>query len=189
MNLTDSEEFDRYDENAFPLAYLITVRTYATWLHGDPRGSVARDGRNYYGQPRIRPNPALEAALQAEAAGASFTLNREMRQIVEASFRSLCHRRGYGLSAVNARTEHAHAVIAANIGPQRLADALKAEATKNLRRAGLVGSETRVWSRGRSRRYLWKPVHVRRAIHYVLYCQDDRPFDPDVYLEEAEMPD
>ena len=29
--------------SAEPLAYLITFRTYGTWLHGDSRGSTDRD--------------------------------------------------------------------------------------------------------------------------------------------------
>ncbi len=28
---------DLWDDNEWPLAYLITIRTYATWLHGDER--------------------------------------------------------------------------------------------------------------------------------------------------------
>ena len=33
-----------------PLAYLITFRTYGTWLHGDARGSVDRE-HNVFGTP------------------------------------------------------------------------------------------------------------------------------------------
>lgn len=29
-----------FDDNEFPQAYLITFRCYATWLHGDDRGSM-----------------------------------------------------------------------------------------------------------------------------------------------------
>ena len=39
----------------FPLAYLITFRSYGTWLHGDSRGSVDRF-HNRYGTPRLPPN-------------------------------------------------------------------------------------------------------------------------------------
>ena len=31
-----------FDENEFPLAYLITFRCYGTWVHGDERGSMDR---------------------------------------------------------------------------------------------------------------------------------------------------
>jgi hypothetical protein len=54
-----SEEFD---DNIFPLAYLITFRCYGTWFHGDKRGSVDRRKFNSYGKPRTRPNVSLEEA-------------------------------------------------------------------------------------------------------------------------------
>ena len=45
-----------WDDNQFPLAYLITFRTFGTWLHGDDRGSMDRHGKNIYGTERIAPN-------------------------------------------------------------------------------------------------------------------------------------
>ncbi len=44
-----------FNYSDFPLAYLITIRCYGTWLHGDERGSVDRK-YNRYGTPRIAPN-------------------------------------------------------------------------------------------------------------------------------------
>ena len=38
-----------WNDNEAPLAYLITVRTYGTWLHGDDRGSVDRFMNSYRG--------------------------------------------------------------------------------------------------------------------------------------------
>ena len=38
-----------------PLAYLISFRTYGTWLHGDKRGSIDRHHKRY-GSPYIAPN-------------------------------------------------------------------------------------------------------------------------------------
>jgi hypothetical protein len=43
------------DHYRIPLAYLITFRSYGTWLHGDPRGSVDRF-HNVYGKPRLPPS-------------------------------------------------------------------------------------------------------------------------------------
>ena len=36
-------------EGNYPLAYLITIRSYGTWVHGDEKGSVDRHGFNNYG--------------------------------------------------------------------------------------------------------------------------------------------
>jgi hypothetical protein len=77
------------------------------------------------------------------------------------------------LKAVNVRTNHAHAVNTATQKPERIVDALKANATKLLRESGLITPDTKVWSRGRSRRYLWKPRHVLAAIEYTLHGQGD----------------
>jgi hypothetical protein len=40
-----------FDDNEFPLAYLITFRCYGTWVHGDDRGSMDRK-HNIYRTPR-----------------------------------------------------------------------------------------------------------------------------------------
>ena len=51
--MLDDHGFEIYEENDFPLAYLLTLRTYATWLHGDDRQSVDRNGNNIYGRPDL----------------------------------------------------------------------------------------------------------------------------------------
>ncbi len=160
----DEYGYEVWDENTLPLAYLITFRTFGTWLHGDERTSVKRNGWNVFGAPRIRPNDKLEKWMLDEMNQTAFILTDSMRTTVERAVRELCARRGYILGAVNVRTNHAHSVITATQKPERIADALKANATKFLRQEGLVDVETQVWSRGRSRRYLWKPRHVQAAI-------------------------
>ncbi len=174
----DDYGYPNWDDNTFPLAYLLTFRTYGTWLHGDERTSVKRDGWNRYGDPRYKPNPNLEKWMSEEMNGTPFILTDAMRVLVDRSNRELCERRGFGLRAQNVRTNHAHVVLSAAQKPERIVDALKANATKNLRESGLVGVDQRIWSRGRSRRYLWKPRHVDAAIEYTLYGQG-----------EFEMPD
>jgi hypothetical protein len=51
-------------ESGFPLAYLITIRTYGTWLHGDEKGSVDRHGFNTYGASRMSHNEKLKNLLK-----------------------------------------------------------------------------------------------------------------------------
>src|SRR5882672_3802542 len=50
-----------FDDNEFPLAYLITLRTYGIWLHGDERGSMDRKN-NIYGTSTIAQNPRLQSS-------------------------------------------------------------------------------------------------------------------------------
>ncbi len=177
MNMLDDYGFEIYENNEFPLAYLITIRTFGTWLHGDERNSVERHGKNVYGTPDIAPNQRLADLMKAALKQPPIIFNDAQRIVVESAIKELCEDRKYYLQAVNVRTNHAHAVVSAQAKPERIADAFKAFATKKLREENLVSMELKLWSRGRSRRYLWKPQHVALAIDYVLYGQGDLPFE------------
>ncbi len=72
-----------WDENEGPLAYLITFRTYGTWLHGDDRKSVDRHGKNIYGTPKILPNKNLQTKMTANIPSEIFTLDGSQRSVVE----------------------------------------------------------------------------------------------------------
>lgn len=178
MNIPKHDQIDDYgypvlEDNSFPLAYLLTFRTYGTWLHGDERTSIKRDGWNRYEHPRYKANKTLEGWMRQEMEGETFIMSDPMRIVVDNAIRELCERRGFGLHALNIRTNHGHAVASAAMKPERIVDAIKAAATKALRDAGLVRGDQKVWSRGRSRRYLWKPKHVVAAVEYTLYGQGD----------------
>jgi len=162
-----------WDDNESPLAYLITFRTYGTWLHGDDRYSVDRHGKNTYGTSKVLPSRNLNAMMQENQATTSFLLDGPCRGVVERAIREVCSVRGYGLHAVNVRTNHAHSVVASIRTPEIVMNAFKSNATKELRAAGLVDTDQQVWSRGGSTRYLWKPSHVEGAVNYVLYGQGD----------------
>jgi REP element-mobilizing transposase RayT len=165
-----------FDTNEFPLAYLITVRSYGTWLHGDERLSVDRHGLNVHGGRRRTPNENLETVMrQNMAESAPLVLNEKQRATVKDAIKEVCVHRGYDLRAVNVLTNHFHVVVSTQSKPEPIADAFKSYATRKLRETGLIGNETRPWARGKSRRYLWKPKHVSRAIEYVLYGQGDIP--------------
>ena len=73
------------------------------------------------------------------------------------------------------RSDHVYTVVSAGSKPEPIADAFKSYSTRKLRKVSLLGNDLRPWARGRSRRYLWKPQHVERAIEYVLYGQGDIP--------------
>ncbi|HEX5702905.1 MAG TPA: transposase [Pyrinomonadaceae bacterium] len=164
-----------FDYNQYPLAYLITVRTFGTWLHGDEPISVDRHGLNVYGRRRRPPNETLHAIMLHNMKQDAFLLNDEQRATVKSAIEGVCQHREYHLSAVNVRTNHFHVVVSAQCKPEPVADAFKSYATRQLRADGLIGKKVRPWARGKSRRYLWKPRHVSRAIDYVLYGQGDIP--------------
>ena len=169
MRMSDLEG----DDNDFPLAYLITIRTYGTWLHGDRRGSMDRHGKNIYGTEKIGLDPIYSVTMDRNMTSPPFLLNARPRAVVEAAIRNVCSHRGYGLSAIHVRTNHAHIVVSAQVQPDPMMNAFKANATRELRKAGLVGPDQRVWSRDGSTRYLWRPPNVERAVDYTINGQGD----------------
>ncbi|MEZ5346575.1 MAG: transposase [Pyrinomonadaceae bacterium] len=171
---------NEWDENLFPLAYLITFRTYGTWLHGDNRGSVdTHHKKNRYGTPKIQPNDILQRSMHRNMKNAPVLLEQKQRVAVDIAIKEVCQHRGFLLYAVNVRTNHVHAVISAESKPEPIINSLKSYSTRKLRELKLISSKSSPWSRGGSRRYLWKEKHVGLAIDYVLYCQGDVPFEPD----------
>ena len=162
-----------WDDNDGPLAYLITFRTYATWLHGDDRSSVDRHGNNVYGTAKILPSANLKQQMTDNKIAEEFLIDDLQRSVVDRAIRSVCSHRGYAIYALNIRTNHAHSVVSAKGKPEPMMNAFKANSTRELREAGLVDAEQIIWSRGGSTRYLWKPTHVDGAVNYVIYGQGD----------------
>lgn len=164
---------DEFEYTDFPLGYLITLRCYGTWLHGDNRSSVDRHGHNIYGTPRLAPNPGLERSRRRLLKHKPVLLSHEQRAVIENAIREVCRNRNYLLLAVNARTNHVHAVVSAQLKPEPIVGAFKSYATRRLREAGLIGMDVSPWVRGKSAKRLWRPRNLSRAINYVLYCQGD----------------
>lgn len=175
--MLDDHGFEKFEHANYPLAYLITIRTYGTWLHGDERWSVGRTPQNRYGAKLIPPNVPLKEKMKTEMRSEPFKLDPQGQIIVKEAITSVCVNRKYRLSALNVRPSHAHILLSSQAAPERITSTLKAHSTRRLRESGMIDSDTQVWSRGGSNRYLWKPQHVADAIDYVLYCQEDIPFD------------
>ena len=169
--------FEDWDERTSPLAYLITIRTYGTWLHGDKRHSVdTHDKLNVYGLPDREPNARLENVMISNLVHKPTVFGKEQRSVVEAALREVCEFRKFTLFAQNVRSNHAHVVAFSMEKPEKMAETFKRYATRRLREAELFESEKKIWARGCSTRYLWKEKHVALAVDYVLYGQGDELF-------------
>ncbi len=94
-----------------------------------------------------------------------------MRAVIESAIRSVCHDRGWLLAELNVRTEHIHVVVSGMTKPERILTALKAAATRDLRVAGLLTPDEKMWERHGSTRYLWSDDDVVAAREYVLNHQ------------------
>jgi REP element-mobilizing transposase RayT len=85
--------------------------------------------------------------------------------------------RKFTLRAINVRSTHVHVVISKAMKPEKIVNDFKIYATRKLRAENEFSGAKKIWSRGASTRYLWKPRNVEGAIDYVLYSQGDVPFE------------
>lgn len=159
-----------WNDTDIPLAYLISFRSYGTWLHGDQRGSIDRF-HNRYRSPYIKPNQKWQAYNEQRLRAAPLLLEAEQRKAVERAVRETCELREWWLQAVNIRTNHVHAVVSASKKPGLILNAFKANATRHLRQDGLWSYEFSPWADKGSKRKLWNEQSVARAIDYALNGQ------------------
>ena len=155
-----------FQDLSSPIGYLITFRCYGTWLHGDQRGSVDRY-HCVYGTPGL---PASELRQQHDRdllKQPPVKLKSRQRLVVESAIRETCAIRSWRLWTVNVRTNHVHAVVSANKKPGAILSALKANATRTLRDAGLCPSDSTPWAYGGSKKYLGSEKQLADAIAYV----------------------
>ena len=100
-------------------------------------------------------------------------LGREARAVAFRSIVDHCRFRSWTLHAVNARSNHVHAVVSCDVHPKTAMSPLKAWATRKLRESGFRDCGEPVWAEGGSRRYLWTREELRRGVEYVLEYQGD----------------
>jgi REP element-mobilizing transposase RayT len=156
--------------NNSPLAFLITFRTYGSWLHGDQRGSVDRF-HNRYGTPRLGPNPLRESYERSLLKGPPVLLTQFQRKVVREAIWEVCNEKRWSLWAINARTNHVHTVVSADVNSKQVRATLKARATKRMRERGCWPHEHSPWADRGSRRNLWTHQEVVNATAYVQYDQ------------------
>ncbi len=161
-----------FNDDHVPVAYLITFRSYGTWLHGDRRGSVDHFHR-IYGTPRLPPNNQRRQYELRSLTGPPIKVGSKQRAAVEKPIRETCTIRKWLLWAFNIRTNHVHTVVSANCKPKWILNAFKANATRTMREAGCWFSENTPWVRRGSKRYLWTEQELLAAIAYVLYDQGE----------------
>ena len=155
-----------------PLAYLITFRCYGTWLHGDERGSIDRR-QNQHNSDYIMSNPNWHEYNVSHLKRDPVTLTDVQRQSVEAAIRETCRFRNWELRAINVRTNHVHTLVSTGaLKPERALNALKANATRQLRQDGHWAHALTPWADGGSRRYVWTEVGINRATEYIISGQD-----------------
>ncbi len=122
---------------------------------------------------KMSPNRNLESSDRTNLKNPPVILDAKRRTAVEKAIREVCKFRGIWLIAINVRTNHVHIVIGSSGRPEPIMNAFKAYATRRLRLEGLIGADTKVWSRHGSTRYLWTEEHIALAVDYVVNGQGD----------------
>jgi REP element-mobilizing transposase RayT len=162
-----------WNDTDFPLAFLITFRTYGTWLHGDERGSVNRF-RNQYKSPRLPPEKKWLDTNRQRLKKEAVLLDAFQRHCLEVAARETCEIRNWDLYAINVRTNHVHSVVAAGKKkPEMVLNAFKANATRRMREQGCWQSTKSPWADKGSKRHLWNEESIARAVDYVINGQGD----------------
>jgi REP element-mobilizing transposase RayT len=162
-----------WNDTDTPLVYFISFRTYGTWLHGDKRGSIDRF-QNRYRSPYIRPNGKWQKYNEQRLKAKPLILEARQRRSIEAAIRETCDIRKWWLAAINVRTNHVHTVVStSDKKPELVLNALKANATRQLRQDGLWPHPFSPWADKGSKRRLWNERSVEKAIDYVVNGQGD----------------
>jgi REP element-mobilizing transposase RayT len=160
----------KWNDTDAPVAYLITFRTYGTWLAGDERGSIDKYS-NKFGGPRAVTSRAREGVQAKRLKSPAFFLNAGRRKLVEDAIREVCEFRNWPLIALNVRTNHAHVVVSAVAASEKMLNDLKAYSTRKLRDGKEWMFDHSPWVDKGSRRYLWTERHVELARNYVVSGQ------------------
>jgi REP element-mobilizing transposase RayT len=155
-----------------PLAYFITFRCYGSWLPGDKRGTERRHDQP--GQPFLPPHRGIAGWAKAKMRQPAFSLDLVQRECVTRAIHGVCSYRGWGLLAVNARSNHVHLVVSGPGTPELMMNTLKVWSTRALHFDGLLAPGVSPWSRHGSTRYLWKERDVESACTYVVEAQDHK---------------
>ncbi len=156
--------------DGIPVAYLITFRTYGTWLPGDGRGTVD-DTHNEYDSPPIPKIPGREREAQRRMVAPPMVLNPRQRRCVEHSIRGVCEHRGWKVWRIGVQSNHVHVVVSADSKPEPMLNSFKSWSTRGLRDLKLVARE-HIWARDGSKRYLWDQASLEGAIRYVRDMQN-----------------
>lgn len=162
----------KWNDTDVPLAYLITFRTYGTWLAGDERGPIDRVHNIYRGE-RAESSVVREQQQMVKLKSEPFVMNSRARRAVREAIEEVCSHRGWPLHAQNVRTNHAHAVIAAVASSDKVLGDLKAYATRKLRSEQCWSHAHSPWVDKGSKRKLWNENHIAAAIEYVVNGQGD----------------
>lgn len=161
------------DNHKTPWAYFLTFRTYANFLHGDPRLSVDVNN-NIFGNPKIPEKQALNAALKNNCNETPFILNEAQREITLQSMKKTCDYFSWKIFAAHVRSNHVHIILQSTISKEKTMTKLKAYATQALRKNDNdLLNRQKFWAVHGSTRLIWYPEIAFPALYYIVEEQGE----------------
>jgi REP element-mobilizing transposase RayT len=154
------------------MRYFITFACYGCHLHGDESGSVDRR-HNLVGNPLLEPDPKRATSDRERMTQAPYQLDRDTRSTTLEAIREVSAHRGWNLLAAQVRTNHVHAVVEADVTPEKVLNDFKAYASRALNRLGRDTPDRKRWARHGSTRWLRKDEDVQDAVRYVIEEQGE----------------
>jgi REP element-mobilizing transposase RayT len=154
------------------MRYFLTFACYGAHFHGDESGSVDRH-HNQFGTRVLRADRQRAAAERRKMKQAPFKLDRDSGTVVLEALREVCSYRSWNLLAAPIRSEHLHAIVEAEVPPEKVMNDFKSDASRALNRLDYKDRDRRRWARHGSKRWLWKDQDVREAMRYVVEEQGE----------------
>ncbi len=147
-----------------PLALFITFTTYGSWLHGEERGSIICENGT---TKLLQKHKGLNSYHKNNLSYLPVKLNTSQRKIVLDSILEVCSARRYTLFAVHVRSNHVHILV--DTDKIEVIPDFKRWATRRLRSNGY--ELQKVWTRGGSKKYIFKEHLLREKADYIINRQ------------------
>ena len=152
-------------------AYFITLRTYGSWIHGNPKGSVTRQN-NIFNTPRFSYCKKWQDTMQNAMQETRLALNKNQRETLLQSMVNTCHYNHWRLLAAHVRVDHAHLVLQSAFSKEETMGKIKCYATKELKKNyPVLRDRTHFWSRHGSTKNIWIPEEIFYFLYYVVRDQ------------------
>ena len=113
----DMQADTEYSDERIPFGYLITFRSYGTWLHG--RGGSVDRLHNTYGNPKLPADEERKQYNRRLLKQPPVKLTAAQRAAILAAVKETCEIRKWELWASNIRSNHVHTVVSANCKPDQ----------------------------------------------------------------------
>jgi len=163
VGLTEIDLHDIVQIDIIPImskivGYMVTWRTYGSWLPGDERGYVI-DGQILHGDLKI-----LERNKKRQKSP-TVKLNKKEIHLVRQTILNEAKRIGQKIVALTVCTNHVHLTARANT--KSIEDIVGRYKSITTRALWVLGRKGRIWTKGYDKRFCFSEEELKQKIQYV----------------------